>query len=80
MRLAYQIWEDHHEEEMIHVLGVSKQVPSLAKELCAALKLHSYPRQSFLGLLPLINPTLYQVRLLFMQLVRFRAPIGSMCG
>ncbi|HAB89504.1 MAG TPA: phosphoribosyltransferase [Bacteroidetes bacterium] len=37
MRLAYQIWEDHHEEEMIHVLGVSKAGATLAKELCDAL-------------------------------------------
>ncbi len=37
MRLAYQIWEDHHEEEMIHVLGVSKAGSTLAKELCDAL-------------------------------------------
>ena len=37
MRLAYQIWEDHHEEEVIHVLGVSKTGAILAKELCAAL-------------------------------------------
>ena len=37
MRLAYQIWEDHHEEEMIHVLGVSKAGAILAKELCNAL-------------------------------------------
>ncbi|MGC6420634.1 MAG: phosphoribosyltransferase family protein [Chitinophagales bacterium] len=37
MRLAYQIWEDHHEEEAIHVLGVSKAGATLAKELCDAL-------------------------------------------
>ncbi|MEC9221108.1 MAG: phosphoribosyltransferase family protein [Bacteroidota bacterium] len=37
MRLAYQIWEDHHEEEMIHVLGVSKAGAILANELCNAL-------------------------------------------
>ena len=35
MRLAYQIWEDHHEEEVIHVLGVSKTGAILAKRtLC----------------------------------------------
>lgn len=37
MRLAYQIWEDHHGEEVIHILGVSKTGAILAKELCDAL-------------------------------------------
>ena len=37
MRLAYQIWEDHYDEETIHILGVSKTGAILANDLCNAL-------------------------------------------